>query len=252
MKIQLKWQGSILETDLGKPVAIAIPIKNGPENPNCYFAEPVKFEVINVDGFVGSIQLGGTVNHQKITMTPHGNGTHTECYAHITDTTATIAVQLTNHFQMAQLISVKPLTKGEDLVIDELALQNVALLAGVQALIIRTLPNSAEKLTQNYSGTNPAYFTQEAMQQIVDHGVQHLITDLPSVDKEQDGGKLAAHKTFWQVENEIRQNTTITELAFIPDFVADGLYLLDLQILPLELDVSPSNPILYSLNPITE
>jgi kynurenine formamidase len=252
MKMQLKWQDSILETDLGKPISIAIPLKNGTENPNCYFAEPVKFEVIKADGFVGSIQLGGPVNHQKITLTPHGNGTHTECYAHITDTTVTIATQLQNHFQIAQLISVEPLAKGEDLVINKLTLQNAGLMPGIQALIIRALPNSVEKLTHNYSGTNPAYFTQEAMQKIIDHGIQHLITDLPSVDKEQDEGKLAAHKTFWQTENEIRQNTTITELAFIPDVVADGLYLLNLQILPLDLDVSPSNPILYSLNPITE
>jgi kynurenine formamidase len=252
MKIQLKWQSEILVADLTKPISIAIPLKNGAENPNCYFAEPVKFEVIKGDGFIGSIKLGGSVNHQKISLSPHGNGTHTECYAHITDTTATIATQLDKHFQIAQVISVQPLAQGEDLVIDRSVLQNTPLIADIKALIIRTLPNTTEKLTRNYSGSNPPYFAQEAMQLIVDHGIGHLVTDLPSVDREQDEGRLSAHKTFWQVENDIRQNTTITELAFIPNFVADGLYLLDLQILPLDLDVSPSNPILYSLNPITE
>jgi kynurenine formamidase len=252
MKIQLKWQDEILAADLAKPISIAIPLKNGAENPNCYFAEPVKFEVIKGDGFIGSVKLGGSVNHQKISLSPHGNGTHTECYAHIADTTATIATQLDNHFQIAQIVSVQPLAMGGDLAIDRLVLQNTPLIADVKALITRTLPNTTEKLTRNYSGANPPYFTQDAMQLIVDHGIEHLVTDLPSVDKEQDEGRLSAHKTFWQVENEIRQNTTITELAFIPNFVADGLYLLDLQILPLDLDVSPSNPILYSLNPITE
>jgi hypothetical protein len=30
-------------------------------------------------------------------------------------------------------------------------------------------------------------------------GIQHLLIDLPSVDKEKDEGKLLAHKAFWNV-----------------------------------------------------
>ena len=123
---------------------------------------------------------------------------------------------------------------------------------GVKALIVRTMPNTSRKLHHNYSGSNPAYFTKEAMRSIVDHGIEHLVTDLPSVDKEQDEGKLIAHKVFWQLEGAIRINTTITELAYIENNIEDGIYLMDLQVLRLYMDASPSNPILYSLNPITD
>ncbi len=251
MITQLKWQGKLYEANLAKPISISLPIKDGDENPNCYFAEPIKFEVIKGDGFIGSIKLGGVVNHQKLTISPHGNGTHTECYGHITDSEALIATQLQVYFHIAQLITVSPAAINGDLVIDKSTLENKTLKAGIKALVIRTLPNSSGKLQQNYSGTNPTYFSQEAMQYIVAHGIDHLITDLPSVDKEQDEGKLLAHKTFWQINAVIRKNATITELAFIDSSIEDAIYLLDLQILPLHLDASPSNPIFYSLNPIT-
>lgn len=252
MKAQFKWQGNIMETNLANPISISIPIRDGMQNPNCYFAEPVKFEVIKADGFVGSIRLGGLVNHQKLTISPHGNGTHTECYGHITDSQASIATQLQEYLHVAQLISVTPLENSEDLIIDRSALERESLKPGINALIVRTIPNSPKKLQQNYSGSNPAYFTKEAMQSIVDHGIEHLVSDLPSVDKEQDDGKLLAHKTFWQLGGAIRKKSTITELAYIEDNIEDGLYLLDIQVLPISMDASPSNPILYSLNPITD
>ena len=252
MKAHIKWQGKILETNLANPLSISIPIKDGPNNPNCYFAEPVKFEVNRSDGFVGSIRLGGSVNHRKITISPHGNGTHTECYGHITDSDAVIATHLQEHLHVAQLISINPLENNGDLVIDSAHLDNLSLISGIKALIVRTLPNTSKKILHNYSGSNPAYFTYEAMQTIVDHGIEHLVTDLPSVDKEQDEGNLLAHKAFWQIEGTIRANATITELAYIENNIEDGFYLLDLQVLNLYMDASPSNPILYSLNTITD
>ena len=252
MKAQIEWQGKAYEANLKSPMSIAIPLKDGSENPNCYFAEPVKFEVIRGDGFVGSIKLGGTVNHKKIIISPHGNGTHTECYGHISDSDAVIATQLQEHFHIAQLVSVTPLSVRDDKIIDNSVLGVERIENGISSLIVRTLPNSSEKLLHNYSGTNPAYFTKEAMQSLVNNGIEHLVTDLPSVDKEQDGGMLAAHKAFWQIDNDLRANATITELAFIPEEIEDGLYLIDLQILSLHLDASPSNPILYSLNPIID
>ena len=252
MKAQIKWQGKILETNLANPLPISIPIKDGANNPNCYFAEPVKFEVIRGNGFVGSIRLGGSVNHQKITISPHGNGTHTECYGHVTDSDAVIATQLQEHLHVAQLISINPLENSGDLVIDRSLLENLSLISGIKALIVRTMPNTSKKIGHNYSGSNPAYFTNEAMLTIVNHGIEHLVTDLPSVDKEQDEGELVAHKAFWQIKGTIRANATITELAYIENKIDDGLYLLDLQVLNLYMDASPSNPILYSLNPITD
>jgi hypothetical protein len=80
-----------------------------------------------------------------------------------------------------------------------------------------------------------------------------LLIDLPSVDREQDGGELLAHKAFWNVtdinnlNSDARHNATITEMVYIPDTVADGTYLLNLQIASFENDASPSKPILYKI-----
>ena len=116
-----------------------------------------------------------------------------------------------------------------------------------EVLIIRTLPNDDAKLAKNYSETNPPYFEDQALQYLVELGVLHIICDIPSVDKEYDNGQLLGHKAFWQIEGPIRKNATITELAYIPSDIKDGLYFLNMQIIPLPIDASPSNPILYEM-----
>ena len=77
---------------------------------------------------------------------------------------------------------------------------------------------------------------------------QHLLLDLPSVDREEDAGQLLAHHAFWQYPAQPRREATITELIFVPNEIADGLYLLNIQITSLELDASPSKPVLYALS----
>jgi len=87
------------------------------------------------------------------------------------------------------------------------------------------------------------------MQVIVDAGIKHLLLDVPSVDKEQDGGKVANHKLFWDLDGEPKKHHTITEMIYVPDSAKDGLYLLNLQIISLEeIDASPSKPIIYPLS----
>jgi arylformamidase len=81
-------------------------------------------------------------------------------------------------------------------------------------------------------------------------GLDHLLIDLPSVDRESDGGKLLAHKAFWQFPERIRKNCTITELVYVADTIQDGLYFLNLQITSLEMDASPSKPVLYNLTEV--
>ena len=77
--------------------------------------------------------------------------------------------------------------------------------------------------------------------------MKHLLIDLPSIDKEKDEGKLLAHKAFWNFNEDLRFDTTITEFIFVPNNVADGSYILNLQIAPFENDATPSKPILYKI-----
>ena len=117
----------------------------------------------------------------------------------------------------------------------------------VEALIIRTKPNDHSKTNRQYSGTNFPYLTLGAMQRIVDAGVQHLLIDLPSVDREEDGGALAAHHLFWNVPAEPNFQKTITELIYVPNEISDGDYILNLQVSNFANDAAPSRPMLFDL-----
>jgi len=87
--------------------------------------------------------------------------------------------------------------------------------------------------------------------------VQHLLVDLPSIDREEDDGMLLSHCTFWEFERKTEElsgknysTRTITELCFIPERVTDGIYILNLQVAPFHLDAAPSKPILYTIRKI--
>ena len=59
-------------------------------------------------------------------------------------------------------------------------------------LVIRTLPNDEGRGTKDWSGSNPCYLQSTACAWLRSIGVKHLLLDLPSVDREEDGGVLAA------------------------------------------------------------
>jgi kynurenine formamidase len=159
---------------------------------------------------------------------------------------------LKQFFFLAKLISVQPESVGTDFVISKQQIENALNGNFPEAIIIRTLPNNSDKLSKKYSKTNPPYLLEEAAVFIREAGIQHLLIDLPSVDREEDGGKLLAHKAFWNVKNtndlneDARINSTITELIFVPNDIKDGNYLMNIQIGSFENDASPSKPVLYA------
>ncbi|KOY85401.1 metal-dependent hydrolase [bacterium 336/3] len=234
--------------DLKKPIDISIPIREGQDNPNCYYAKSPIFETIRSGSFVGSVVLGGSCNYQQITLTPHGNGTHTECYGHISADGATINQHLHDFFALALLITIEPKEqKGDSVIFWEDIATKIPSDLPLEAIIIRTLPNFTGKKTRNYNETNPPYLEYQIGKELAKRNVKHLLVDLPSVDREVDGGKLLMHKAFWQYPNNIRTDATITELVYVEDYILDDIYLLNLQIISLEADACPSKPILYPI-----
>ncbi len=253
-----------LQIDFTKPIDISLPLLSGEEAVNCYYAAPVQYETISVGDFVGSTLQGGSCNYQRVSLTPHGNGTHTECYGHLSTDGATINQCLKQFVFVALLVSL-PTQKNElqDDYVALAALQQqiqstlptfLNSLQGVEALLIRTLPHDESKRQRHYSGTNPPYLEPEIGNFLKDHQIKHLLLDLPSVDKEWDNGALSAHRNFWNLlprhqttpTEQIRKDCTITELIYVPPTIKDGLYLLNLQIASFESDASPSKPILYA------
>lgn len=248
MKFSFRFQGLDYSFSLNEAISIALPLKNGEDNINAWGLDNPEFKPYRAGDFIGSTQLGGSVNCFTLTVSPHGNGTHTECVGHISKEIYTINKCLEEYILPCNLISVYPKQlKNGDWVIGSESLDILDELPYCPGLIIRSLPNDDSKLLNNYSGKNPIYFSKESMERIVGVGVRHLITDLPSVDKEHDGGVLEAHHIYWNYPAETRVNATITELAYIPNGIKDGLYLLNLLIMPVESDASPSKPILYPL-----
>ncbi len=249
---------ALLESELGRfrvdclrPLDISIPLQPGLRNVNAWYAPPFEAEPVRFGEFVGSVAEGGAVNFLNLRINPHGNGTHTECVGHITKAPFTINQSLKKFYFFSELVSVFPQKLvGGNRVITKEQLQEARRHEGAEALIIRTLPNDEFKLTTNHSGANPPYLDPDAVEWLVRQKVQHLLVDLPSVDPEEDGGRLLAHRAFWQTGGILRENSTISELIYVNNSIKDGLYLLNLQIASFEIDVSPSKPVLYALEPV--
>lgn len=250
LKATLEIENKSYQIDFHQPINISFPLNEGENNPNCYWANPVKFETIVSGSFIGDVSKGGTVNYKNIQFAPHGNGTHTECYGHLSaDTEAVITNSLTTFFFTAELITITPnlLSNGDSIILlDEI--KSKIKHPTANSLIIRTLPNNKNtKQNARYSGANPPYLEPEVGNWLNKNNYQHLIVDLPSVDKEIDGGELLVHRSFFGFPNSIRKQSTITELAFIDSNIIDDLYIIQFNIININLDASPSMPLLYKL-----
>ena len=240
-------QNKEYKIDLSKPIDISIPLKAGVDSVSAFYIPPVQIEPIRFGNFVGAVNEGGSCNVNNIFFNPHGNGTHTECVGHISSEPYFINDSLKTFFFTCLLVSVLPhdMDNGDSVILKS-QLQQFPV-SSYDALIIRTLPNSKDKQKFNYSGSNPAYLHNEAAAFIRDSGVKHLLIDLPSVDKEDDGGKLLAHHAYWNYPAQPRTDATITEMIFVDQSIIDGVYFLNLQITSLENDASPSKPVLFAV-----
>ena len=253
---------------------ISIPLKFNGEQPNIYDVEEAESRAYEKDGFVGDTRRGGGCNFEKISMITHCNGTHTECIGHLTHRRFSIQEQLQDSLIPASLISISPEKAGdhpdkyepakekEDWFISKQRLEEALDMHADgfnKALIIRTIPNEYSKMKRRYMEMEPPYFSLEAMEFLVGLGVDHLLVDVPSVDRTFDEGKLNTHHIFWNIEagthealSKANMYKTITEMIFVPDEITDGIYLLNLQIAPFVADAAPSRPLIYPLEQLEQ
>jgi len=253
-----------------RPLDLSIPLQFDGPQPAFFGADGAQALTLQAGSFVGDVRRGGSVNCARYSLTPHCNGTHTECIGHITRERVSVRDAANHHLVPAILLSVAPQAVSDtsershpvprpgDRLITRAALQYAARdcqpFAG-GGLVVRTLPNDTTKLARNYDTVEvPPYFSAEAMGWIVDHDIRHLVVDLPSVDRSADEGLLTAHRLYWGVPpgstsaaGATRPDATITELAYADSSVADGRYLLNLQVAPFDADAAPSRPVLYPL-----
>lgn len=244
--------GKTFKVDFSKPLDISIPLH--PDGPRAWYVDKLQIEPVRSDQFTGSVKEGGSVNFRNIFFNPHGHGTHTETVGHIDAEIISINRTLKQFMFLAKLITVSPTPFAEkaepykkpgDRIITKNDIAAHLQRKMYDALIVRSLPNDFDKLSVNYSNTNPPYFAPDALAYMRDMGIKHLLTDLPSVDREMDGGKLLAHRAFWHGGHSDDGACTITEFIYVRDEISDGVYLLNLQIASFENDATPSKPILY-------
>jgi len=267
--ITLERHGKRYSAQGDRPVSLAIPMHfNGPQ-PNHFGAPHAHAEPMSAGTFTGDVRQGGSVNCDQMQVIPHCQGTHTECVGHLCEERIAIADILPGSFFLARLISVEPVRahassdhlgqghRADDLIISEALLTKaIAQFPGdADALVIRTQPNRPDKINYQYVGESPAaYLSQAAAEYLVRIGIQHVVVDIPSLDRAHDHGLLAAHRAFWgmpagskRASDATRPTATITELAWITDDLDDGWYLLDIQLPAWISDAAPSRPLLYKV-----
>ena len=243
----------VFRIDLSKPIDLSIAIHS--KGPRAWYADPASIRPVLNQYFTGSVKLGGKVNFFDVHFNPHAHGTHTETVSHIAREFVSIENAITRFWWLAQVVSIEPhtiesdtdtLKKGDTVVMLD-QLQKALSSVQAEAIIIRTLPNTTDKREKLYSNTNFTYMQPEAAQWLAERDVQHLLIDTPSIDREEDGGKLLAHHAFWNYPAAPRRNATISEMIFVDDSIADGMYLLNLQVASFRNDAAPSRPILHEL-----
>jgi len=247
MTASIKYNNKNYQIDLSKPLDISIALRGEASNVNAWAVDHPKIEPHIEDDFIGNVSEGGSTNFNDIWFNPHAHGTHTECVGHITKEFHSINKNLKQFFFLAEVVTIAPEKYQDDFVISRKQLQYALGNKKREAVIIRTLPNLKDKMSRQYSNTNPPYLLEQTAELLAEKGVKHLLIDLPSVDKEKDGGALLAHRAFWNVDGKVRKFATITEFIFVANTIKDGTYFLNLQVAPFENDASPSRPVLHEI-----
>ncbi|MBI3234908.1 MAG: cyclase family protein [Bacteroidetes bacterium] len=232
---------------------LSLPIIDGDESARAFDIPATSIKPMQFGEFVGSVEKGGSVNCFDVSFNPHGNGTHTECVGHISKEHHKVHQAIEDYIFYVAVISVSPkelngdsILVASDILAAYMQIQNETVIKPI-AIAIRTLPNSELKTTQKYSNTNPTYIDTEALKWMCNNNILHILTDLPSVDREQDNGVLSGHHAYWNYPENPRLNATITEMIYIPNEVNDGLYMMNLQVSPFVSDAAPSRPILFKI-----
>jgi arylformamidase len=266
--LEFSTSGRRWRVDIHSPFDLAIRMEFGGPQPRFFAASGAVAEPLRAGAFTGDVADGASCMCGVYTLSPHCHGTHTECVGHLTGDATHVAALTPVPPALAVVATVRPGPLGlishdrprssapTDAVITR------AMLAGAAsawaddpwtALIVRTLPNEPAKAHRQYEGPCPAaYFTADAMHWIVEREVTSLVVDLPSLDRADDGGDLVAHRTYWALAPGVRDarlarrgRALVTELAYVPSEVVDGLYLLDLHVPAFGADAAPSRPVIY-------
>lgn len=284
MSLTVRWRalGRDWRASLARPQSLAIPLHFDSPGVRHFGAPPATSTALRVGEFSGDVRSGASCNCATLTLAPHCNGTHTECVGHLTAERINVR-ELAPRTPLPALVLSAPVTRAADCTegsrpppaADDALVTRAALVAALHAvearlppatapggepplaIVIRTLPNEPGKNARDDSDGPAPYLTLEAVDWLIGRGTRHLVLDLPSLDRSHDDGELAGHRRFFGLPargvggqpDPVRHGCTITEFAFVPDEVADGVALLQLAFPEIDGDAVPSAPLLYAAEP---
>jgi kynurenine formamidase len=267
---QLHIDGVTLLADLAAGASLARVLEFVGPQLRCFGAAAASSKPLVIGDFSGRVDHGAGCNASVLSLAPHANGTHTEGIGHLTAERVDVQGLIPRRLLTATLLTIEPELAGDsaegsspapradDLLITRGAIERAwpaALAPGLcaRAAVIRTLPNEHDKFAEDRAAAAP-FLSREAVTWLVEQGIEHLVLDVPSADRSGDGGELTAHRIFFGLRRGSssmleaqRPRSTITELAFVGDSVADGWYFLSLQSPAISGDAVPSRPVLYPL-----
>jgi arylformamidase len=250
--------------DLGAAVDISIAVRFSAPTVDAFSLPQPTSAAVVAGGFVGDVRRGGSCNCEMHHFSPHAAGTHTEGPGHILADRRPITSENIAPMMLCAFLRITPVPLSScsdevggnhhphDAVVDELSLQTAwdALPALPYRAVAIATADGAVRRHEHHSRKNPPYLTSDAMSFLRRHDIDHLLVDLPSVDREDDGGLLSAHRTFFDLPSTGPiASRTITEFIAVDATVRSGAYVVMLQVSAFDADAAPSRPLLFALQP---
>ena len=207
LKIQINYNDQVYHIDLEKGCDLSIRNDFSGNAPTFFGAEQPEAVPQHSGDFIGDLESGGSCNVPIVSCNIHCTGTHTECVSHIQDSKFKLPDKCPKGFIPAYIITVEPVAANsindsyhcdisKSIVISKELIKS-KILTSCEALIVRTLPNNQSILSRNYDDQHAPFFTNDAICYINELGIMHLLVDVPSIDKPDDGGRLGNHRLFF-------------------------------------------------------
>jgi kynurenine formamidase len=250
-----------LQVDFAAAVPLALALDFSAAQPRHFGAPPASSEPFCVGSFEGEVARGASCNCRRLTLVPHCNGTHTESASHLTVEQRELQELLPAGPMRALLLSVRAVdaaASGEDsLPLPRPGDRLITRAALLSAWAAHETSEPTALLLRTYTDWDdgaPPFLSRQLMHELVARGILHLVTDLPSVDRLADEGRLTAHRIFFglpalstRLEEAVRAGATITELAHFPARLRDGPCAVQIQIPAWSGDAVPSRPLYLPL-----
>lgn len=246
-------------------------------SPRWFDAPPAHAWPHRVGNFSGSVLTGASCNCRNLQLTPHASGTHSESAGHLTSDEFPVLPLLPMTPQPGLLLRIgtelaKNTTESADFkpLPDDRLITAAALRAAwpvtapfrPQALIIATESSLHGTRVSTRELQIPPYLSRECAEWLVENDIQHLVVEVPSIDRLQDAGQLTAHRIFFGFPPQrspatpllasaaTRAQATITELAAVDADIANGHGFLQIQAPAIDGDAIPTRPIWHALSAV--